>query len=136
MIRSSLLAIVVLSLLLGVASHAQAGSMEGVWQLESGRWAGADGDTVFPGNPDLDKGSTAYRVFTRNHHFFISSAPAMDVFNANMTRYSVEGNALKMEKVVSKSPKHLDHWEWTFQLEEGKLILEMEGMREVWTRVE
>jgi hypothetical protein len=136
MIRFSLLAAVILPLMLGVTSHAQAETMEGVWKLESGRWAGEDGDTVYPGNPELDKGPMAYRAFTKNHHFFISSAPAMDVFNANMTRYSVEGNALKMEKMVSKSPKHLDHWEWTFQLEEGKLTLEMEGMREVWTRVE
>ena len=136
MTRLILSVIAILFLLLGATSHAQAGSLEGVWMLESGRWAGETSDTVYPGDPELDKGSMAYRVFTANHHFFISSAPAMDVFNASMTRYSVDGDALKMEKVVEQPAQHLDHWEWSFQLEGEKLILEMEGMREVWVRVE
>jgi hypothetical protein len=119
--------------MLGLANHAQAGSFEGVWKLESGKW----GDLVYPAGSGEDSGASAYRVFTDKHHFFISSFPANSIFNANMTRYSTKGNVLQMEGIVVKNPdKHLPVWEWQFELEQDQLILEMDGMREVWVRVE
>ena len=53
-----------------------------------------------------------------------------------MTRYSVEGNVLHMEKVIVKSAQHLAEWDWTFTLDGDRLTLEMDGTQEVWTRVE
>ena len=119
-----------------VAGNSHAGSLEGVWELESGRWPGDAEDLVYPGNPAQDEGSMAYRLFTGNHHVLISSAPAMDVYNATLATYSVDGNVLKLEKLVAKSPKHQSSWTWTFTLSGDRLTLETDGMEEVWRRVE
>jgi hypothetical protein len=121
--------------LVGVAA-AQADSIEGVWKIESGRWPGDGADMAYPGDGGGDAGAAAFRMFTGSHHFFISSFPAIDVYNASMSRYSLDGNTLKMEKILAPNPQHLDAWEWTYELEGDRLTLEREGMNEVWVRVE
>jgi hypothetical protein len=134
--RQKLTLMVIALVALGLAGIVNAGSLEGVWKLESGRWPGNGEDVVYPGDGDSDKGAQAYRVFSGQHHFFISSFPTEEIFNANMTRYSVEGNVLHMEKVIVKNAGHLPEWDWTFTLDGDRLTLEMSGMQEVWTRVE
>jgi hypothetical protein len=119
-----------------MTSTAQAGSLEGVWKIESGRWGSGDSEMVYPGNPASDEGGMAFRTFTASHHFFISSWPAENIFNASMSRYSIEGNTIHMEKVVTKNPNHLQGWDLTFDLDGDRLTLEMEDLKEVWVRVE
>lgn len=119
-----------------MTSNAQAGSLEGVWRIESGRWGSGDSEIAYPGDPASDEGAAAFRTFTENHHFFISSWPAENIYNASMSRYSVEGNTIHMEKVVTKNPEHLQEWDLTFDLDGDRLTLEMEELKEVWVRVE
>ena len=121
---------------LGVNTTCRADSLEGVWKLESGSWPGETEVMTYPGDPEMDAGAKAFRVFTGQHHVFISSAPAMDVYNATMSTYSVDGSTLKLEKVVARNPEHQASWSWTFSLTDARLVLESEGMREVWVRVE
>ena len=117
-------------------SNAQAGSLEGVWKIESGRWGSGDSEVVYPSAPAPDERGMAFRTFTKNHHFFISSWPAEKIYNATMSTYSIEGNTIHMEKVVTKSPDHLQEWDLTFNLDGDRLTLEMEELKEVWVRVE
>ena len=119
-----------------MTSNIQAGSLEGVWKIESGRWGSGDSEMVYPSDPASDEGGIAFRTFTKNHHVFISSLPAKNIFNASMSMYSVEGNTIHMEKVVTKSPEHLEEWDLTFYLDGDRLTLEMEELKEVWVRVE
>ena len=127
---------IALVLTVGLAGSVLADSLEGVWKIKSGRWTGEDSEVVYPSDPVSDEGAMAFRTFTKNHHFFISSFPAENIFNAAMSNYTVDGNTLRMEKVLTKSLKHHQKWEWTFDLSGDELTLEMEGMREVWVRVE
>jgi hypothetical protein len=120
----------------GSAGSVLADSLEGVWKIKSGRWSAEDSEVVYPSDPESDEGAMAFRTFTKNHHFFISRFPAENIFNATMSKYTVDGNTLRMEKVLTRNPKHYQEWEWTFDLAGDELTLEMEGMREVWIRIE
>ena len=119
----------------GLAGNVLADSLDGVWKIKSGRWAGGDSDVIYPGDPASDEGAMAFRTFTGEYHIFISSFPTESIFNTVMSKYSVEGNTLHMEKVVTNNPKQTMEWEWTFDLNGDELTLEMEGAREVWVRV-
>ena len=127
---------IALVLAVGLAGSALADSLEGVWKIKSGRWSAEDSEVIYPSDPVSDEGAMAFRTFTKHHHFFISSFPADNIYNAAVSKYTVDGNTLRMEKVLTKSPKHHQKWEWTFDLAGDELTLEMEGMREVWIRVE
>jgi hypothetical protein len=131
-----LLVLTVLAVGLGVTGLASADSLAGVWKLESGQWPGDGEPVVFPTGAESEADAQSFRVFTGQHQFFISSYPAREIFNANMTRYEVAGDQLTMHKVVVRNAGHLDEWTWTFTLDGDRLTLEMEDMREVWTRVE
>jgi hypothetical protein len=134
--KNTLKILMAMALTLVFAGETFADSLEGVWKIESGRWPADGGDMVYPGDPAEDEEAMAYRVFTGEYHVFMSSFPALEIYNATMARYSVDGDVLKMEKVMTKSAKHLQTWQWTFELDGDRLTLETEGMREVWVRVE
>ncbi len=114
---------------------ASAGSLEGMWKLESGYWPHQEGAMVYPGDP-LTEGSESYRVFTKSHHFFIADAPAMELFKALMTTYSVDGNQLMLGASLLGNQGVGQASEWTISLENDRLTMELDGNREVWIKVE
>ena len=136
MMKRALIGILVFSFTVGFAGSVLAGSLEGVWVLKSGQWGDTETGMIYPGDSEKDEGALAFRTFTKSHHFFISSFPAEEIYNASVSKYSVDGNVLRMEKVITKNPAHQAQWEWTFDLDGDHLSLEREGMSEVWVRVE
>jgi hypothetical protein len=112
-----------------------AGSLEGMWKLESGYWPHEEGAMVYPGDA-LTEGSESFRVFTKSHHFFMADAPAMELFKAMMTTYSVDQDQLKIGTTLLGNQGAGLPSEWTISLEGDRLTMELEGNKEVWVRVE
>ena len=134
--KRALISILILSVTVGFASSVMADSLEGVWALKSGQWGDAETGMVYPSGPKKDEGALAFRTFTSSYHFFVSSFPTEEIYNASVSKYSVDGNVLRMNKVLTKNPEHEAQWEWTFELDGDQLNLKREGMSEVWVRVE
>ena len=80
--------------------------------------------------------SNTLRTFTKSRHFFVSSFRAEEIYNASVSKYSIDGNVLRMKKGITKNPKHQAQWELIFELDGDQLSLKREGMSEVWVRVE
>lgn len=135
MIKSYFVAILAMLFLIGCTCEEETNPLEGTWKIESGEWTDEGGTMVYPGD-SLLIGADAYRVFTEGHHFFIASAPAMELYNSVMTSYAVDGTTLTTKTILVENPGASADETWTYTLEGDKLTMEMEGVKEVWVRIE
>jgi len=111
-------------------------ALEGMWKLKSGVWDNEDVTFLRYPEDSITEGS-AYIIYSKKHFMVISQAPKMNYYRGELVKYSIEGNQLISNTVLSNLEKHVGMKSvYTFNINDNFLTAENGNNKEVWERVE